>query len=169
MMEDAEDFLIVDMFMINDSSDEARDFPELSAIFYEKVKEQLEMKPDLKVVIITDEINRTYHSHEAKYIDSLANYGAEMVYTDLTKLRDPNLLYSGIWRIFFQWFGQEGYTWLSNPFGESSPHVTLCSYLSLLNIKANHRKVIITENAGLVTSANIHDSSGFHSNVAAQV
>src|SRR5699024_8207739 len=98
MMEEAEDFLIVDMFMINDFSDEERNFPALSEMFYEKVKEQLERKPDLKVGIITDEINTTYRSHEAKFIDGLAHSGAEIVYTDLTKLRDPNLLYSGIWR-----------------------------------------------------------------------
>lgn len=169
MIEEAEDFLIVDMFMINDFSDEARDFPKLSAIFNETVKEQLENKPDLKVVIITDELNTSYRSHEAEYIDNLEDYGAEVIYTDLTKLRDPNLLYSGIWRMFFQWFGQRGNTWLSNPFGETSPDVTLRSYLKLLNVKANHRKVLITENTGLVTSANIQDSSGFHSNVAAQV
>ena len=169
MIEAAEDFLIVDIFMINDFSDEARDFPKLSAIFYDTLKEQLEMKPDLQVIIITDEINTTYRSHEAEYIDGLADVGAEIIYTDLTQLRDPNLLYSGIWRIFFQWFGQEGPTWLPNPFGETSPNVTLRSYLNLANAKANHRKAIITENAGLVTSANIHDSSGLHSNVAALV
>ena len=169
MIEEAEEFLIIDMFMINDFSDEAREFPQLSAIFYEKVKEQLEMKPDLNVVIITDEINTSYRSHEAIYIDGLEDYGADIVYTDLTKLRDPNLLYSGIWRMFFQWFGQGGSTWLPNPFGESSPDVTARSYLNLLNAKANHRKAIITENAGLVTSANIHDSSGYHSNIAAKV
>ncbi|MHA6252524.1 phospholipase D family protein [Oceanobacillus sp. CAU 1775] len=169
MIENAEEFLVVDMFMINDFSDESRDFPKLSTIFYETVKEQLEQKPDLKVVIITDEVNTTYNSHEALHIDGLADYGAEIVYTDLTKLRDPNLLYSGIWRMFFQWFGQEGKTWLANPFGETSPDVTARSYLKLSNIKANHRKAVITENAGLVTSANIHDSSGYHSNVAVKV
>lgn len=169
MIEEAEEFLIVDMFMINDFSDESRDFPKLSEIFFETVKEQLQMKPNLDVVIITDELNQTYGSHEAEFIDPLVEFGAEVVYTDLTKLRDPNLLYSGIWRMFFQWFGQEGYTWITNPFGETSPDITLRSSLKLLNAKANHRKTIITEKAGLVTSANIHDSSGFHSNVAALV
>lgn len=169
MIEEAEDFLIVDMFMINDFSDESRDFPQLSTIFYEQVKTQLEAHPDLKVVIITDELNTTYRSHEATFIDGLADYGAEIVYTDLTKLRDPNPIYSGLWRTLFQWFGQEGPGWLPHPFGETSPNVTLRSYLSLLNVKANHRKAIITEHAGLATSANIHDASGYHSNIAVKV
>lgn len=169
MIDEAEDFLIIDMFMINDFSDEAREFPKLSTIFYEKMTEKLEEHPDLKVVIITDKINRSYNSHEALHIDGLAEYGAKIVYTDLEKLRDPNPLYSGLWRMFFQWFGEDGKTWLANPFGETSPRVTARSYMSLANIKANHRKAIITEDAGLVTSANIHDSSAFHSNVAVKV
>lgn len=169
MIEEAEEFIIIDMFMINDFSDEGRDFPEVSKMFSDKIKAQLEKFPELQVVIITDDINRSYHSHDATYIDHLADYGAEIIYTDLSKLRDPNILYSGIWRMFFQWFGQEGNGWLPNPFGETSPDVTLRSYLALLNIKANHRKAIITEAEGLVLSANAHDSSGFHSNVAIKV
>ena len=169
MIEEAEDFLVIDMFMVNDFSDEARDFPELSSLFIEKIENQLEKHPNLQVVLITDEINRSYNSHEALQIDRLLEDGVEIIYTDLTKLRDSNVLYSGIWRIFFQWFGQEGKGWLPNPFGETSPKVTLRSYLQLLNIKANHRKAIITENHGLVLSANAHDSSAFHSNIAVQV
>src|SRR5690625_5500866 len=84
MIEEAEEFLIIDMFMINDFSDESRDFPKLSEIFFETVKEQLEMKPNLEVVIITDELNQTYGSHEAEFIDPLVEFGAEVVYTDLT-------------------------------------------------------------------------------------
>jgi len=169
MIEEAEEFLIVDMFMVNEFSDESRDFPKLSSSFSEKIKAQLEKHPDLKVVFITDDINRSYNSHEALQIDYLADYGAEIVYTDLSQLRDPNLLYSGVWRMFFQWFGQNGTGWLPNPFGETSPDVTARSYLQLMNIKANHRKTIITENHGLVLSANAHDASALHSNVAIKV
>ncbi|WP_067725970.1 phospholipase D family protein [Oceanobacillus damuensis] len=169
MIEQAEEFLIIDMFMVNEFSDEGRDFPKLSSSFSQKIREQMEAHPNLKVVFITDDINRTYNSHEAEHIDYLTDYGAEVVYTDLTRLRDPNLLYSGVWRMFFQWFGQEGNGWLPNPFGETSPDVTARSYLQLLNVKANHRKAVITENHGLVLSANAHDASGFHSNIAIKV
>lgn len=169
MIEEAKEFLIIDMFMVNEFSDESRDFPKLSSIFSEKIKIQLQKHPDMKVVFITDDINRSYNSHEAMQIDYLADYGAEVIYTNLSKLRDSNFLYSGVWRMFFQWFGQEGKGWLPNPFGETSPKVTVRSYLQLMNIKANHRKAIITENNGLVLSANAHDASGFHSNVAFKV
>lgn len=36
-------------------------------------------------------------------------------------------------------------------------------------MKANHRKVVITENEGLVSSLNVHDASSNHSNIAFSV
>ena len=36
----------------------------------------------------------------------------------------------------------------------------------MLNFKANHRKVLITDDAAMVTSANPHDGSSYHSNIA---
>jgi len=47
--------------------------------------------------------------------------------------------------------------------------MTLASYMTLLNVKANHRKAVITEKAGFVTSSNPHNASGFHGNVALKV
>lgn len=169
LIENAEEFLIVDMFMINESSDESREFPSLSAEFSGKIAQKMEDNPDLDVIIITDDVNTTYGSHEAEHIEPLADLGAEVIYTDLTELRDPNLLYSGIWRMFFQWFGQSGTGWLPNALGSSSPDVTFRSYLKLFNLKANHRKAVISENSGMYLSANPHDASGFHSNIAFRV
>jgi len=169
LIEEAEEFLIVDMFMINESSDESRDFPSLSADFSAKIKQQMEDYPDLNVIILTDHVNTTYSSHEAEHIAPLAELGAEIVYTDLTELRDPNLLYSGIWRMFFQWFGQSGTSWLPNALGSTSPDVTFRSYLKGLNLKANHRKAVISENSGMYLSANPHDASAYHSNIAFRV
>ena len=39
-------------------------------------------------------------------------------------------------------------------------------YLSLLNFKANHRKVVASEREALIASANPHDASAYHSNIA---
>ena len=47
--------------------------------------------------------------------------------------------------------------------------MTLASYMTLLNIKANHRKAIVTDKEAIVTSANPHNASGFHGNVAMKV
>lgn len=47
--------------------------------------------------------------------------------------------------------------------------MTVASYLTLLNVKANHRKAVVTEKEAMVTSSNPHDASGFHGNIALKV
>ena len=69
----------------------------------------------------------------------------------------------------FQWFGDSQDGWLPNPMAKSAPDITIRSYLRLLNVKANHRKVMVTENEGFVLSANPHDASGYHSNVGVRL
>ena len=48
--------------------------------------------------------------------------------------------------------------------------MSLRSYLEMLNFKANHRKVFVADSADgpvtIVSSANPHDASSAHSNVA---
>ncbi|WP_232066077.1 phospholipase D family protein [Bacillus sp. KH172YL63] len=168
-IENAEDFLILDLFLVNGYTKGDRDYPQISETLSRKIKEQMKKNPELKVVFISDEINTTYNSHMARQIEPLRKLGAEVVFTDLNRLRDPNILYSGVWRSMLGWFGQDGYGWLPNPLAPSAPKVTMRSYLKLLNIKANHRKIVITENEGLILSANPHDASGFHSNIGFKV
>jgi phosphatidylserine/phosphatidylglycerophosphate/cardiolipin synthase-like enzyme len=84
----------------------------------------------------------------------------------MTRLRDSNPLYSAGWRMAAGWIGTGGPGWLPNLFGRSGPRVTLRGYMKLLNMKANHRKLLVTDKGCLVTSANPHDASSFHSNVA---
>ena len=168
-IEEADDFLILDLFLVNGYTKGDRDYPKISETLSRKIEEQMKKKPDLKVVFISDVVNTTYGSHTAKQIEPLEKLGAEVVFTDLNRLRDPNLLYSGVWRTAFGWFGQEGTGWLPNPMAPSAPKVTMRSYLKLLNVKANHRKIVITEKSGLILSANPHDASGFHSNIAFKV
>ncbi|WP_444685520.1 phospholipase D-like domain-containing protein [Alkalicoccus luteus] len=169
VIDEAEHFLIIDMFMVNEFSDESRSFPELSREFGDRIEQRMAESPDLKAVFITDPINTTYFSHEAAHIDRLADAGVEVIYTNLERLRDPNPIYSSFWRIGFQWFGQRGPAWLPNAFGPSAPDVTLRSYLKLANIKANHRKLVMNEEEAVITSANPHDASGFHSNIGIRV
>lgn len=47
--------------------------------------------------------------------------------------------------------------------------MNLRSYFSLLNFKANHRKTIMNESTAIITSANPHDASFYHSNTAFKV
>ncbi len=168
-IEEADDFLVLDLFLVNGYTDGKRDYPKISEKLSQTIQKQMKKKPHLKVVFISDEINTTYNSHTAKQLKPLEELGAEVVYTDLNRLRDPNILYSGIWRTTLGWFGQEGAGWLPNPMAKSAPKVTMRSYLKLLNVKANHRKIVVTEDAGMILSANPHDASGYHSNIAFKV
>src|SRR5699024_3416444 len=47
--------------------------------------------------------------------------------------------------------------------------MTLRSYLTLFNVKANHRKVIATEKNAIIQSANAHNESGYASNIGFKV
>jgi phosphatidylserine/phosphatidylglycerophosphate/cardiolipin synthase-like enzyme len=71
-----------------------------------------------------------------------------------------------------QWWGnaEEGGS-MMNPFSAEAAPITLRSWFALLNFKANHRKLIVADRkddslVALVTSANPHDASSAHSNVA---
>jgi len=166
---EAEDFLILDLFLFNGYTKNDRNYPKISEELSKTIQERMKEKPDLKVVFISDDVNTTYGSHTADQLEPLKELGAEVIFTDLDRLRDPNLLYSGVWRAGIQWFGQKGNGWLPNPMAPSAPEVTARSYLKLLNVKANHRKVVISEKEGMILSANPHDASGFHSNIAFRV
>lgn len=166
---EAREYVVMDFFLFNPYSNEDRQYPTITARLTAALLEQMEAYPDLNVVVITDEINTTYNGHPADHLDLLEEAGAEIVYTNLDALRDPNILYSTVYRMAFQWFGDSQNGWLPNPMAKSAPDITIRSYLRLLNVKANHRKVMVTENEGFVLSANPHDASGYHSNVGVRL
>lgn len=169
VIEEAEEFIVIDMFLFNGYHDGEMDYPPLSSNLMESLISKKKENPELDIVFITDEINTTYGSHEAEELSILEDNGIRIVETNVKVLRDSNPLYSGVWRVFFQWFGQGGSGWIQNPMAKDAPQTTVRSYLKLLNIKANHRKVIATDKTAIVSSANPHDASGLHSNTAFEV
>jgi cardiolipin synthase A/B len=168
-IDEAEDFIVMDMFLFNGYNDGDKEYPDISGKITEKLIEKKLSRPNMDITVITDRINSTYGSHEVPEFRELKKNGINVVYTSLVPLRDSNPIYSAFWRVFIQWFGQGGKGWLPNPLAENAPKVTFRSYLDLMNIKANHRKVFVTEKTGIVTSGNPHNASGFHSNIAFEV
>ena len=162
---EAKEYIVMDFFLFNPYSNEDRQYPDITSRLSSALLEQKERYPDLNVVFITDDINTTYNGHVSDHFDVLEESGVDVVYTNLDALRDPNILYSTFYRMALQWFGNSQDGWLPNPITSSAPDITVRAYLRLLNIKANHRKVMVTENEGFVLSANPHDASGYHSNV----
>lgn len=170
MIERADDFIVIDNFMINGLvNDPSKDYPTLSDNLVEQLINKREANPDMPIVVISDGINSGYNSYPAKWLDRLRDADIDVAITNLTPLRDSTPVYSSLWRMGPQWLGDLGGEWWENPFVDDGPKLNLGGYLELFNIKANHRKVVITERAALVASANAHDESGFHENVAFEI
>jgi len=130
------------------------------------------------VVLVTDPINTVYGGRAPARLARLREAGVVVVQTDLVPLQDSNIAWSSIWRWLVRPFGNRaGAETLPNPFGEG--RVSLRSWLALLNFKANHRKLAVfdagLDSAGdtrwraLLMSANPHDGSSAHRNVALEV
>lgn len=176
MIHQAQDFVLVDFFLFNEylgknSTRHRRLCQELSSALLESKRNH----PNIHMVVIIDPINEAYGGPVPESFRALRAAGIPVVLTDLRILRDSNPIYSSFWRMFFQWSGTSPAGRLPHPFSRDASGVSIRSWLSLMNFKANHRKLIVTDAptpAGgrqmecLVTSANPHDGSSAHNNVA---
>lgn len=169
VIEEADDFVLVDMFLFNDYTDQNRDFPNLSGKLTKKLIDKRKKHPDMPIVFITDPINTGYFSYESEQLQELAEHNIEVVITDLDKLHDSNKSYTSIWRILIKPLGYGNTGWLPNPFASGAPKMSARSYFTLFNVKANHRKAIVSEKNAIIQSANAHNESGFASNIAFKV
>lgn len=173
IIDQAQSTLVLDFFLFNDQAGSSHNaFRPLSRELADHLLARKRAVPALKVVVVTDPINNVYGGAPSPLLKELAAAGIDVVVTDLRRLRDSNPAYSSAWRIFVQWWGNSpAISWLPNPFADGPSRISLRSWLSLLNFKANHRKVVVADRAdgewvGLVTSGNPHDASSGHSNVA---
>ncbi len=166
----AEELLVLDLFLFNDfAGGDATPHRALSRELTDALLQRRRERPNLEIVFITDPFNTFYGSLESEYLRSLEDAGVRVILTDLDALRDPNPAWSGLWRLCCRRLGNHsGGGWLPSPVGGEP--VTLRSYLRVLNFKANHRKAVVARTSagweGLVTSANPHDASSRHDNVA---
>ncbi|WP_171065209.1 phospholipase D family protein [Acinetobacter sp. NIPH 298] len=170
LIEDARSTIVLDMFLFNQEvgASKVKQFTLMQQLTDALIAKRHE-NPLIQIVVITDPINSVYGGLKPKHYEQLRQANIEVIETDLKPLRASNPLWSGFWYICCQDVGnnpEKG--WLKNPFGEQK--ITLRSYLALFNFKANHRKTLVVDTeAGwksLVTSANPHDGSSHHSNVA---
>lgn len=165
----AESFILVDMFLFNSSSPEGVEHRHLSEQLTQALIDRKAERPELNIIVISDPLNTLYGGSVSPWFQALRQADISVTETNLQPLRDSNPAWSAIWRLCCQWLGNspEG-GWLPNALGTQP--VTIRSYLALPNFKANHRKVVVVDDAGklraLVTSANPHDGSSRHSNTA---
>jgi len=176
MIRQAEDFVLADLFLFNEyMGKESKAHRRLCQEVTEALLAAKQRRPGIRILVITDPINEVYGGRVPESFKKLRAAGIPVVPTNLGALRDSNPLYSGLWRLVFQWFGNSERGWLPHPFAATEEKVSARSWLALLNFKANHRKLIVADApapgggrqmACLVMSANPHDASSAHNNVA---
>lgn len=170
MINQARRMIVVDMFLFNDYVGKSTTTQRaLSAQLTQALINKRQTEPDVHITVITDPINTVYGGQFNDNFIQLRRAGVEVVQTDLRPLRASNPLWSGFWYMCCQWIDNNPESgWLPNPLGNQK--ITLRSYFSLFNFKANHRKTIITDAPegwqALVTSGNPHDASSWHDNIA---
>lgn len=178
MINEARRFIVVDMFLYNSYlGKENAVYRKLSDDLTDALVKRKKENPQIKIFVISDPINNIYGAKESPHFTKLKETGIPVVITNLKKLRDPNSFYSPLWRIFFSWFGNGANGLAPNPFKQGGEKVTVRTYLSMMNFKANHRKLIAADKeaesgvkiSSLITSANPHDASSFHSNIAIKI
>jgi len=166
MIDAAEEFVVLDMFLFNGEHGGEHGYRPLSSELTEHLLAWKDSHPDGTAIFITDEINNFYGAFVSPEIADLRESGIQVITTRMTPLRDSNPTFSAVWRVGLQWFGTGGPGWLPHFLGSTGKKVTARSYMKLLNFKANHRKLVVTEKECIVASANPHDASSFHSNIA---
>jgi phospholipase D-like protein len=94
-------------------------------------------RPNLKVMLVTDPRNEVYGGTPSRSLSALERTGIVVVRTRLERLRDPNPLYSSLWRLCVGWW--------SDPFDETPGKATLRSSLRRLNLKADGRQLLVAD------------------------
>ncbi|MCS6948774.1 MAG: hypothetical protein NZM12_14285, partial [Steroidobacteraceae bacterium] len=130
-------------------------------------------QPQLAILVIVDPVNDLYGSAPSADYAMLASAGIEIARTDLEPLRDSNALWSAAWRGLIRWWGHARSSpgWVPNPLAGGPRTVPLRAAARALNFKANHRKLLVADDGAgqyvaLVGSANPHDASSLHTNIA---
>lgn len=185
VIREARRFIVLDQFLFNahrgaldeaGSVQGAAPLRPLSRELRDALIDARRAQPQLRVLMITDPINDVYGGAPSPDLAMLRTAGVDVVVTNLDRLRDANPLYSSVWRVAIDWWSGDGAGpgWLPNPLDAGPTQVTFRAWARLLNLKANHRKVLIADDGGtgivgMVGSANPHDASSAHSNLALQV
>ncbi len=168
IIDEAEQFVLVDFFLVNEFLYEpGPGIRHVSQLLCDRLLEKHASNPEVTILFITDPINTVYGSVESPQFQALEAAGVQVVWTDLDRLRDSNPSISTLGRLWVKPWGVGLGNAVKNPMG--SGRISVRSFLKLLNFKANHRKVVISEKSLLVTSANPHSGSSAHWNVGLRI
>jgi len=176
MIKTAEKVIISDIFLINGfQGSKPENFRQLSSEFCNTLIKKKTDNPDIFISVTIDPINTQYGGVKSDNFEAMKKAGIVVTITALEKLRDSVLLYSAFWRLFFQWMGNSDKGGLlPNLLAADDKKITVRSILRLLNLKANHRKLVIADAPSnkmsvLITSNNASDASSAHGNTAVRI
>lgn len=173
LISQAEKLVVLDMFQFNDPADNRHDcHRQISVALRNALLARKRQCPEIEIVVITDPINAVYGGRELSHHQALEAAGIRVATTNLTIGRDPNPSWTALWRLCFRWLRHSPRGgWLPNPLGPGK--VGLRSYLTLLNLNANHRKTLVVDEGehwtAMVSSANADDGSSDYRDIALRV
>lgn len=171
----ARSFIVVDTYLF---AAEERAFrgampaQSLSAQLRDALIARRQTTPGLRILFITDPLNSGYGAAPARDLTLLRSAGIDVVEADLERLRDANFLYSSLWRLALAWWTvapAEGR--LPNPLPGGPALLSAPAWARLMNFKADHRNVVLIDDArgqlaGLISSASPQRLGSADSNVA---
>ncbi|MHA1693803.1 MAG: phospholipase D-like domain-containing protein [Candidatus Helarchaeota archaeon] len=164
-IDSAKKYILIDMFLWGEGKKEP--YRNVSKEITQHLIQKKKEIPKIEIIVISDDYNTNYNSFKLSYFEDLKNNNISVIFTNGNRLRDSNLIYSPIWRTFFQILGEPKKGWIKTPFYPKKTSIR--SFLKLLNFKANHRKIMIADNGNkmysFIISANPDASSSRHSNV----
>ena len=168
VVDNAKDYLIIEMFLFNDIYNKNKErFPEFAKEYTARLVKKQKENPNLKVYAILDENNNMYGAFEHPFITEMKNAGINIIIVDIFKLKDTFPWYSPLWRTVIEPAGNpQNKGWIGNFYGPMWPKLTLRNLFRALNVKADHKKIFLNEKEVVVSSANIHDPSYYHENIA---
>jgi phosphatidylserine/phosphatidylglycerophosphate/cardiolipin synthase-like enzyme len=157
LVQGARQFIVLDYQLLGADAADGSPQRRVAAELTDALLEQRRAHPELRVLFITDPVNERYGAAPSPQFELLRAAGVAVVRTHLDALRDPNFLYSSLWRLTLHWWG--------------GPPGRLGALARALNFKANHRKVIIADDAqgglaAVVGSANPFEQQSAWSNTA---
>ena len=95
------------------------------------------LRPTLKIVLVTDSGRATSGAAPAQNLAALERAGIVVARVRLDRLRDPNPLYSGLWRLAFGWW--------NDPFDETPGLAPLAAWARLQNFKSDQRQLMVAD------------------------
>jgi hypothetical protein len=94
-------------------------------------------RPNIKIVLLTDPGNEAFGGTASAILAELEQAGVIVARVRLDRLRDSNPLYSGLWRLLFEWW--------NDPFDETPGRPTLPAWARMQNFKADQRQLLIAD------------------------